>query len=75
MNVCMQTGTQTDAPASWTDLLSVIRKAAASAELGRSDMTMSRKSMIKPYKHCKKCGARMDATDTNVGGKGGADNG
>ncbi len=24
---------------------------------------------------CPHCGARMDATDTNVGGKGGADNG
>lgn len=24
---------------------------------------------------CPNCGARMDATDTNVGGKGGADNG
>ena len=25
--------------------------------------------------YCGNCGARMDATDTNVGGKGGADNG
>lgn len=29
---------------------------------------------IKPP-YCAYCGARMDATDTNVGGKGGADNG
>ena len=35
----------------------LIRKTAASAELERNDMPMSRKSMIKPYKHCKKCGA------------------
>lgn len=27
------------------------------------------------FAFCPKCGARMDATDTNVGGKGGADNG
>ena len=26
-------------------------------------------------RYCPNCGARMDATDTNVGGKGGADNG
>lgn len=26
---------------------------------------------IKWFKFCPKCGARMDATDTNVGGKGG----
>ncbi len=26
------------------------------------------------YRFCTSCGARMDATDTNVGGKGGADN-
>ena len=27
------------------------------------------------FAFCPKCGARMDATDTNVGGKGGAENG
>ena len=27
------------------------------------------------YDFCPNCGAQMDATDTNVGGKGGADNG
>lgn len=33
-----------------------------------------RKSAIQEL-YCPYCGARMDATDTNVGGKGGADNG
>lgn len=27
------------------------------------------------YKYCAGCGAKMDATDTNVGSKGGAENG
>ena len=33
-----------------------------------------RKSAIQEL-YCPHCGARMDATDTNVGGKGGDDNG
>ena len=35
---------------------------------------ISRLKNQKP-KFCEGCGAQMDATDTNVGGKGGADNG
>lgn len=31
--------------------------------------------MLRGFDFCPKCGARMDATDTNDGGKGGADNG
>lgn len=38
-------------------------------------VSISNQELTKYFSRCPHCGARMDATDTNVGGKGGADNG
>ena len=39
-----------------------------------SECKFDRNGDLSSWKFCPMCGARMDATDTNVGGKGGADN-
>lgn len=39
----------------------------------KSKWSESFELMLRGFDFCPKCGARMDATDTNVGGKGGAD--
>ena len=40
-----------------------------------SECKFDRNGDLSSWKFCQNCGARMDATDKNVGGKGGADNG
>ena len=40
-----------------------------------SECKFDRNGDLSLWKFCPACGARMDLTDTNVGGKGGADNG
>lgn len=48
---------------------------AASQEKAKRERLENMPQFEKPAEHfCPNCGARMDATDTNVGGKGGAEN-